>query len=108
MSEPEACPLACDAEVLAGEAAGPEGCTTPCGLLFSAYACWAALGSPVTLKEITGSLPTGILCDRHDVTEVRDSGPSLGEDGAGVGVDLGEGDGAPAGTLKPKVKSTDA
>src|SRR5262245_12072955 len=43
-----------------------------------------------------------------DVTEVRDSRPSLGEDGAGVGIDLREADGSPAGTLKPKVKPSDA
>jgi hypothetical protein len=42
-----------------------------------------------------------------DAPEVRDPRPSLGEDGAGVGVDLGEGDGAPSGTLQPKVKSSD-
>ena len=44
----------------------------------------------------------------NDVTEVGDSRPSLGEDGAGIGVNLGEADGAPSGTLKPKVGSSDA
>jgi hypothetical protein len=46
--------------------------------------------------------------DRGDVTEVWDTGPALGEYGAGVGVDLGEADGAPSGSLKPKVKAADA
>ncbi len=47
-------------------------------------------------------------CQTNDITEVGDSGPSLGEDGAGVRVDLGEADGSPAGTLQSKVKSPDA
>jgi hypothetical protein len=44
----------------------------------------------------------------HNVSEVRDSRPSLGEDGAGVGVDLREADGAPSCSLKSKVESADA
>jgi hypothetical protein len=51
-------------------------------------------------SEFTGELT--------DAAEVRDSGPSLGEDGAGVRVDLREADGAPAGSLQPKVKASDA
>jgi hypothetical protein len=48
-------------------------------------------------------------CQRWpDVTEVGDIGPSLGEDGVGVGVDLTDANGAPAGSLKPKIKTADA
>jgi hypothetical protein len=43
-----------------------------------------------------------------DVSEVWDAGPSLGKDGAGVGVDLGVADGSPTGTFQPKVKSSDS
>jgi len=49
-----------------------------------------------------------VVSEFGDVTEVRDSGPSLGEDGAGVGVDLGEADGAPSGSLEAEVKSSDS
>jgi hypothetical protein len=73
-----AAPFAGDAEILAGEPAGPEGCAV----------------------DVIGS-------ELDDAPEVRDSGPSLGEDRRGVGVDLGEADGSPSGSLKPKVKPSD-
>jgi hypothetical protein len=46
--------------------------------------------------------------DRDDVAEVRDSGPSLGEDGAGVRVDFAEADCPPPGPLEPEVEAADA
>jgi hypothetical protein len=46
--------------------------------------------------------------ERNDAAEVGDTGPSLREDGAGVGVDLGEADGSPAGSLEPHIESADA
>jgi hypothetical protein len=43
-----------------------------------------------------------------DIPEVRDAGPSLGEDGAGVGVDLREADGSPSGPFEPQIEASDA
>lgn len=43
-----------------------------------------------------------------NVTKVGHSGPSLSQHSAGVGVDLGEADGAPAGSLEAEVESSDA
>jgi hypothetical protein len=61
---------------------------------------------PVQTRHIQPSWGTGAVFDQNrDVSEVRDSGPSLGEDGRGVGVDLGEGDGPPSGTLQPNVQA---
>jgi hypothetical protein len=95
--------LAGDAEILAGEAAGPEGGVHP-------IACAPVPSSVYAIPSSDRPAPFALLCafsKANDVTEVRDSGPSLGEDGGGVGVDLGEGDGSPSGTLQPKVKSPD-
>jgi len=47
------------------------------------------------------------LGDVDDGPDVGDVGPAGGEDGAGVGVDLGEADGPPAGGLEPEVGSPD-
>lgn len=47
------------------------------------------------------------VSERDDVSEVGDSGPSLCEDGAGVGLDLAEGDGAPSGSLEAEVEAAD-
>jgi hypothetical protein len=81
--------LAGDAEVLAGKTAGPEG-----GV------------APITTS---GSLPSPRCpsepCKVGDRSEVRDARPSLREDGAGVGVDLGEADGSPSGSLKSHIES---
>jgi hypothetical protein len=41
-----------------------------------------------------------------DISDVRYSGPSLGEDGTGVGVDLGEADCSPSGPFEPQIEST--
>jgi hypothetical protein len=38
-----------------------------------------------------------------DVSEVGDSGPAGVEDGVGVGVDLGDTNGLPSGSLKSKI-----
>jgi len=53
-------------------------------------------------------LPPSLPRKLNDIAEIDDAGPSLGKDGAGVGVDLGEADGAPTGASKPKVKSADS
>lgn len=84
----EACPLACDGEILARKTAGPEGSPMPLPTRRVGLSLTVILVPPV---------------ESNDIAEVRDSGPSLGEDGAGVGVDLREADGSPAGTFKPKV-----
>jgi hypothetical protein len=75
----EASALSCNREVLTGKTAGPENsaagtrlCDSVCAVLCSRM---LLVGSPV-------------CCQSNDVTEVRDSRPSLCEDGAGVGVDL--------------------
>jgi hypothetical protein len=97
--------LAGDGEVLAGEAAGPEG---------GVWNAMTWLNPPSKLRGSVGLRSLSIPLYRSkarqfgDVSEVRDSGPSLGEDGTGAGVDLGEADGAPSGSLKPKVKSSDS
>ena len=99
----EACPLAGDAEVLAGKPTGPENSTCP-------FPC-----ANVRLSSIAKSgpfpppgFPSRIVSKTGDVSEVRDFRPSLGEDGAGVGVDLREADGAPSDSFKPKVKPADS
>lgn len=51
--------------------------------------------------------PSRPLSEIDNASEVWDSGPSLGKDGAGVGFDFGEADGSPSGTFKPKVQSSD-
>ena len=91
----ESCPLPGDAEVLARKTAGPEGSPMPL---------------PTRSDGDSGPISRLRLppVELNDVTEVGDSRPSLGEDGAGIGVNLGEADGAPSGTLKPKVGSSDA
>jgi hypothetical protein len=103
-----ASPLSCDGEVLTGEAAGPEGSRTP-GLvppqLLLIVGCSRSADTILMLALLSAPPP---VSDSGDVTEVRDSGPSLGEDGAGIRVDLREGDGSPAGTFQPKVKSADS
>jgi hypothetical protein len=86
-------PLAGDAEILARKTAGPE-------------------GSPMPLPTRRVGLSLTVIrvppVESNDIADIRDAGPSLGEDGAGVGVDFGEADGSPTGTLKPKVKSSDS
>lgn len=98
----ESGPLAGDAEVLAREAAGPESSGVP----ISGTACPVSTVGPGRFNSWM-RCRCGSQRECDDVTEVRDARPSLGEDGAGVWVDLAEGDGAPSGTLKPKVKSSD-
>jgi len=83
-----------DGEILAWKTAGPE-----------------ASPSPLPTRSDGASGPTSRLrlppVELNDITEVRDSRPSLGEDGGGVGVDLGEADGPPSGSLKPHIESAD-
>jgi len=91
----ESCPLPGDAEVLARKTAGPEGSPMPL---------------PTRSDGDSGPISRLRLppVELNDVAEVRDIGPSLGEDGAGVGFDFREADGAPSGTFKPKVGPSDA
>ena len=98
----ESASFAGDAEVLAGEPARPECCSTPILRPFVSTAGAMSCHHPFPFVE---SLPA---FKSNDVTEVGDCGPSLGKDGAGVGVDLGEADGSPAGSFEPKVKAADA
>jgi hypothetical protein len=67
--------LACDAEILAGETARPECCSTP--ILRPFVSTPGATSSHHPLPFV-GSLPA---FKSNDVTEVRDSRPSLCEDG---------------------------
>ena len=123
-------PLPGDAEVLAGEASGPEGGSLPVtmmGCIADGLPCRLFFGPTRSVGASTISPPrsppplwfwlvgrvgdrspvmTLALCESDDVPEVGDCGPVVGEDGAGVGVDLGEGDGSPSGSLKPKVNSS--
>jgi hypothetical protein len=62
----------------------------------------------VGLIPCNGTAPFWVQSKPNNVSEVRDSWPSLSEDGAGVGVDLREADGAPSCSLKSKVESADA
>jgi hypothetical protein len=45
--------------------------------------------------------------ESNDVTEVGDTGPVPSEDGVGVGVDLADADGVPAGSLESEIKPAD-
>lgn len=117
----ESAPLAGDAEILAGEAAGPKNGTPPIpvvvrsdpiGPTFDPWPCHASTIVGDT-DELTPDEPVLFVRrefagDRSNASEVRDSGPSLSEDGRGVRVDLGEADGSPAGTFKPNVESADS
>ena len=78
---------------------------TCCG--WNTAATRLAVTGPVS-PILIGIRSPALFCQSNDVTDVRDAGPSLGKDGAGVGVNLGEADGAPSGTLKPNVSSADA
>jgi hypothetical protein len=99
--------LAGDGEVLAGEAAGPEGGT-------SAISPRLDPPSPARSAGLISSIISGIAppslprSEMLYVAEVGDVGPPLREDGAGVGVDLAEADGAPACSLKAEVEAADA
>jgi len=111
--------LAGDAEVLAGEPAGPEGGVSPA--VAPEFACSEGVGDtkpmvdttrwldcsmpPASARNIPGPSFHQPRPDVENVTEVRDSRPSLAEDRRGVGVDLGEGDGSPTGSLKPHIES---
>lgn len=44
-------------------------------------------------RELTAFVQKAISGDMLNEAEIRDAGESLGEDGGGVGVDLGEGEG---------------
>jgi hypothetical protein len=105
--------LAGDGEVLAGETAGPEGCIGPISTAF-VLICWPCQPWPKPRNVAATSLPfisvdlDGVSGDVGDVSEVGDVGPSLREDRAGVGVDLGEADGAPSGSLQAEVCPADA
>jgi hypothetical protein len=94
--------LAGDGEVLAGEAAGPEGCSRN-GIVLSRAPSIVWVVSPV----VRALMAENACGEVDDASEVRDSRPSLGEDRRGVGVDLGEADGSPSGSLQPKVKASD-
>jgi hypothetical protein len=48
------------------------------------------------------------VAQSRDIPEVGDVGPVAGEDGAGVGLDLGMGDDAEPGSLEAHVESSDA
>jgi hypothetical protein len=96
----EAAPFAGDAEILTGEAAGPEGGSTETLLVLPAISDgdMSGLARPALNVSMNAS----------DVTEVRDSGPPGDEDRRGVRVDLGVTDGAPACPLKAQIESADS
>jgi hypothetical protein len=95
----ESSALSCDGEVLAGEAAGPE---------FSPMPLPIRNGSDNSSSFKTSRCTLSGTNEFHDFPEVRDTGPSLGEDGGGVGVDLGEADGAPSGSLESEIQAPDS
>jgi hypothetical protein len=109
----EAAALPGDGEILTGEASGPEVGFPPTRTV-GAHGIDA---SPVPTLSGGESVGCGAwsrlvvgsklhVSDIDDASEVGDTWPSLGEDGAGVGVDLGEGDGAPSGALEPQIDSS--
>jgi hypothetical protein len=117
VDESEALALSGDGEILAWEAAGPEGGVGPatrCGL-FAISEYIGAPGFPMTLGSwpflaavLVLSMKSACSGKCDDVPDVDDSRPSLGEDGAGVGVDLGEADGGPACGFEAEVEPADA
>jgi hypothetical protein len=111
VGEPSA--LAGDAEVLAGEPSGPEGGTGPVitagahvPLSVPTFSGGDRVGCGAWSRLVFGS-NTQPLGERGDVSEVGDIGPSLGEDGAGVGVDLREADRPPSSSLESHIDSCD-
>ena len=60
------------------------------------------------LTSSIGAAPLCVQSKAHDVTVIGDSGPSLCEDGTGVGVDLGEADGPKSGSLQAEVCPADS
>lgn len=95
----ESSSLAGDTEVLAGKTAGPETSSMPLPI-------WSGIDSS---SSFSPSRCTEFgLNECHDVTEVGDSGPSLGEDRAGVRVDLTEADCSPASSFESQIESADS
>ena len=87
----ESLALAGDGEVLAGEAACPEGGIAIAGaqpILWTVEPIFS--GGLVLSLGAWSRLVVGSNAQTRDVTDVDDSRPSLGEDGAGVGVDLAD------------------
>jgi hypothetical protein len=117
----EPSPLPGNREVLAGEASRPEGGVLPVRIgdfaRIPARSYWCqsfidpSASKLITIGTVSPGPPSSIFCgptrsEGDDVSEVRNAGPVLCEDARGIGVDLGEGDGSPSGSLQSQVKAS--